>query len=128
MTIWTAFQILHQSIRLISDSSSLHIDLPSWPRPTHNLCHEINVDGLNKYECWALHRAEQQRTHRPTAEMKINAKIGGEKKTMLQRRPMKVGWYRLRGRPRLGWMDRVRSDLKEQQIDPKLAQNRESPR
>ena len=68
------------------------------------------------------YRAEQQRTH--TAETKIDAKIGGEKKTMFQRWTMKMGSYTLRGNPRLGWLDRVRSDLKEQQIEPKLAQNR----
>ena len=39
---------------------------------------------------------------------------------------MKVGGKRPRGRPRLRWMDRVRSDLKQHQLDPKLAQNREA--
>ena len=39
---------------------------------------------------------------------------------------MKVGGKRLRGRPRLSWMDRVRSDFfKQHQLDLKLAQNRE---
>ena len=32
---------------------------------------------------------------------------------------------RPRGRSRLRWMDRVWSDLKQHQLDPKLAQNRE---
>ena len=39
--------------------------------------------------------------------------------------PMKVGGKRPRGRPRLRWMDRVRSDLKQHKLDPKLAQNLE---
>ena len=39
---------------------------------------------------------------------------------------MKVGGERPRGRPRLRWMDRVRSDLKQHQLDPKLTQNREA--
>ena len=39
---------------------------------------------------------------------------------------MKVGEKRPRGRPRLRWKDRVRSDLKQHQLDPKLAQNREA--
>ena len=38
---------------------------------------------------------------------------------------MKVEGKRPRGRPRLRWMDRVRSDLKQHQLDPKFAQNRE---
>ena len=38
---------------------------------------------------------------------------------------MKVGGGRPRGRPRLRWIDRVRSDLKQHQVDPKLAQNGE---
>ena len=33
---------------------------------------------------------------------------------------MKVGGKRPRGRPRLRWMDLVRSDLKQHQLDPKL--------
>ena len=36
---------------------------------------------------------------------------------------MKVGGKRPRGRHRLRWMDRVRSYLRQQQLDPKLAQN-----
>ena len=39
---------------------------------------------------------------------------------------MKVGGKRPRGRPKLRWMDRVRSDMKEHQLDPKLGQNREA--
>ena len=39
---------------------------------------------------------------------------------------MKVGGKRPRGRPRLRWMDRVRSDMKEHQPDPKFARNREA--
>ena len=39
---------------------------------------------------------------------------------------MKVGGKRPRRRPRLRWMDRVRSDLKQHQLDPKLTQNREA--
>ena len=35
---------------------------------------------------------------------------------------MKVGGTKLRGRPRLRWMDRVRSDMKQHQLDPKLTQ------
>ena len=38
---------------------------------------------------------------------------------------MKVGGKTPRGRPRQRWMDRVRSDLKQHQLDPKLTQNRE---
>ena len=37
---------------------------------------------------------------------------------------MKVGGKRPRERPRLRWMDRVRSDLRHQ-LNPELAQNRE---
>ena len=39
---------------------------------------------------------------------------------------MKVVGNRYRGRHRLKWMDIVRSDMKEYQLDPKLAQNREA--
>ena len=39
---------------------------------------------------------------------------------------MKVGGKRSRGRPRLRWMDRVRSNMNEKQLDPKLAQNGEA--
>ena len=39
---------------------------------------------------------------------------------------VKVGGKRPRGRPRLRWMDRVRSDMKKHQLDPKLGQNREA--
>ena len=39
---------------------------------------------------------------------------------------MKVGGKRPRGRPSLRWMDRVRNDLRQHQLDPKLAQNREA--
>ena len=39
---------------------------------------------------------------------------------------MTVGGKRPRGRPILRWMDRVRSDLRRHQLDPKLAQNREA--
>ena len=38
---------------------------------------------------------------------------------------MRVGGKRLRGRPRLRRMDRVRSYLRQHQLDPELAQNRE---
>ena len=38
---------------------------------------------------------------------------------------MKVGGKKPGGRPRLRWMDRGRSDLKQHQLDPKFAQNRE---
>ena len=38
---------------------------------------------------------------------------------------MKVGGKRPRGRPRLRWMDRVRSYLRQHQLDPELTQNRE---
>ena len=41
---------------------------------------------------------------------------------------IKVGGKRSRGWPRLRWMDRVRSDLKQYQLDPKLKQNREGRR
>ena len=39
---------------------------------------------------------------------------------------MKVGGKRPQGRPRLRWMDRVRTDTKQDQLYPKLAQNREA--
>ena len=39
---------------------------------------------------------------------------------------MKVGGKRPRGRPKLRWMDRVRSDLRQHQLDADLAQNREA--
>ena len=39
---------------------------------------------------------------------------------------MKVGLKRLRGRHILRWMDRVRSELRRQQLDPKFAQNRDA--
>ena len=39
---------------------------------------------------------------------------------------MKVGGKRPRGRPRLRWMDRVWSYLRQHQLDPELAQNREA--
>ena len=39
---------------------------------------------------------------------------------------MKMGGKRPRGRPRLRWMDRLRSDMEEYQLDPKLVQNREA--
>ena len=39
--------------------------------------------------------------------------------------PLKVGLKRPRGRPILRWMGRVRSDLRQHQLDPDLAQNRE---
>ena len=39
---------------------------------------------------------------------------------------MKVGGKRPRGRHRLRWMERVRSDLRQHQLDTKLAQNREA--
>ena len=45
-----------------------------------------------------------------------------------QVKTMKVGGKRPRRRPRLRWTDRVRSDLKQNQLDPKLAQNREARR
>ena len=38
---------------------------------------------------------------------------------------MKVGGKRPRGRPILRWMDLVRSDLRQHQLDPKLAQSQE---
>ena len=38
---------------------------------------------------------------------------------------MKVGGKRSRGRPKLRWMDRVRSYLRQHQLDPDLAQNRD---
>ena len=38
----------------------------------------------------------------------------------------KVGGKRPRGRPSLTWMDRVRSDLRQHQLDPKLAPSREA--
>ena len=36
---------------------------------------------------------------------------------------MTVGGKRHRGRPRLRWMDRVRSDMEEHQLEPKHARN-----
>ena len=39
---------------------------------------------------------------------------------------MMVGGKRPRGRPKLRWMDRVQSDLRHHQLDPKLAQDREA--
>ena len=113
-------------------------------------------------ECWALHKAEQQRMH--TTEMKMlrwihiktrKDRIRNEKfrsdamvkpittyvahkriswyghmmkreytNVAKQATTMKVGVKIPRGRPILRWMDRVRSDLKQHQLDPKLAQNR----
>ena len=43
-----------------------------------------------------------------------------------QVRTTKVGGKIPRVMPRLRWMDRVRSDFKQHQLDPKLAQNREA--
>ena len=37
-----------------------------------------------------------------------------------------IGGKRPRGRPILRWMDRARVDLKQHQLDPELAQNREA--
>ena len=114
-------------------------------------------------ECWALHKAEQQKMH--TTEMKMLRWIQGKTRKdrirndkfrsdamvkpittyVTQKRlswyghvmrredtnvakhvaTMKVGGKKPRGRPRLRWMDRVRSDLKQHQLDPKLTQNRE---
>ena len=39
---------------------------------------------------------------------------------------MTVGGKRPRGRPKLRWMDRVQSDLRHHQLDPKLAHDREA--
>ena len=39
---------------------------------------------------------------------------------------MKVGGKRPRGRPKLRWMDRVWSDSKRHELNPKLAQDREA--
>ena len=39
---------------------------------------------------------------------------------------MKVGGKRHRGRPKLRWMGRVQSDLKQHNLDPDLAHNREA--
>ena len=39
---------------------------------------------------------------------------------------MKMGGKRPRGRPRLRWMDKVQSDMKQLQLDTKLSQNRET--
>ena len=39
---------------------------------------------------------------------------------------MKVGGKIPRGRPKLRWVDRVQSDLKQHKLDPDLAHNREA--
>ena len=38
---------------------------------------------------------------------------------------MKVGGKKSRGRPKLRWMDREGNDLRQHQLDPDLAQNRD---
>ena len=48
----------------------------------------------------------------------------GDKNVAKEVTIMKVGGKRSRGRPKLRWMDRVRSDLRHQ-LNPELAQNRE---
>ena len=117
-------------------------------------------------ECWALHRAKQQRMN--TTDMKMLRWLQGKTRRdrirnekfrsdaivkpvttyVTQKRiswyghvmrredtnvakhvtTMKVGGKTPRGRPRLRSMDRVRSNLKQHKLDPKLAQNREGSR
>ena len=71
-----------------------------------------------------------KKKERPNEKWKVQERCNGQEDTNVAKQVtmMTVGGKRPRGRPKLRWMGRVRSDLKHHKLDPKLAQNREARR